>query len=368
MEVLKSEGEHPLEFVQKKLDSYDLIIFDDALHNAVEPFDFYQELLGMEENKIEYVFIEAFGIHMQSHIDAYLENASKDPNLLLKVFQDSFNGSGWRYETYYELLSTVWDINHSTDLTVPIKVKAVDQPIYWEGIHNRKAYDVFLKSLIGRDYFMYLTILDAMDSFSEGKKGIFLTNTRHAYKHIKNSEGSLYWNCGTFFNQWHPGKTYAARIHNVTLSITENTVPSENTTASGLERYTYEWVKMQDGIWDEAFAKNGNAPLAFSLKNNVFGDAKYIGNHMLNVAKDQTMYDAYDALIFLAPLNELHFSAKIDFIFTDDFKMELKRRLKILHEDNMDAFLTKNKASSLSEYIVQLARYQEKTKNSLVPH
>ena len=40
-------------------------------------------------------------------------------------------------------------------------------------------------------------------------------------------------------------------------------------------------------------------PIAISLKDNVFGKTDYIGNHMLNVADGQTMYDAYDALIFL---------------------------------------------------------------------
>ncbi len=363
-EVIKREGEHPLQFVQQQLDTHDLILFDDALHNAVEPFEFYKDLLHAEENQIAYVFLEVFGINHQPQIDAYLESADKDDGLLLKVFQDDFSGYGWKYETYYELLSTIWDINRSSDKK--IKVRAVDQPIYWEGIHTRKQYDIFLKSLVGRDYFMYKTILDMMASFKEGRKGIFLTNTRHAYKHIRNKEGALYWNTGTFFNQWHPDKTYSVRIHNATLSIERKKEADKNATSDGLGSYKYEWIQMQNGIWDHAFAENNNQPIAFSLKDNVFGRAAYVGNHMLNVEADQTMYDAYDALIFLNPLDQLHFSAKIDFIYTDAFKTELERRLRILQEGQMAEFLAKKEVGSLAEYIAQISVAQPRTKNDLI--
>nr|WP_299342539.1 hypothetical protein [Allomuricauda sp.] len=364
LKVIHEYGENPVQFVQEKLNSHDLLIFDDALHNALEPFEFYGDLLDTDNNKIDYVFIEVFGINTQHHIDAYLENEVKDQSLLLKVFQDSFSGYGWQYETYLDLLSTIWDINHSKSKS--IKAIAVDQPIYWEGIHTRRDYDVFLKSLVGRDYFMYKTIVGTLDNFKSEKKGVFLTNTRHAYKQIRNKNGKLYWNCGTFFSQWHPKKTYSIRIHNATLSIKDRSSSKNDVTSDGLGRYTYEWIKMENGIWDEAFSLNDNAPVAFSMKDNVFGLANYIGNHMLNVEKNQTMYDAYDGLIFLKPLNALHFSAKTDFFYTDSFKTELERRLKILHEEKLDAFLLENEVSSLRDYIDQITSYQKQTSNDLI--
>ncbi|TAI48830.1 hypothetical protein [Flagellimonas allohymeniacidonis] len=364
VQVIKTQGENPLKFAQRKLDTYDLLIFDDALHNALEPFEYYEKLLGMDENKIEYVFIEVFGINQQRHIDAYLQSAEKDKSLLLKVFQDDFSGHGWRYETYLDLLSTVWDLNHSK--SKKIKVKAVDQPIYWEGIHTREDYDAFLKSLVARDYFMYKTIIDYMGEFAEGKKGIFLTNTRHAYKQVRDKRGKLYWNCGTFFKQWYPNKTYSLRIHNATLSIMKKAKSNANATSDGLAKYTYEWVKMENGIWDEALSLNGNIPVAFSLQDNVFGQAGYIGNHMLNVEAGLAMYDAYDALVFLKPLDELHFSGKVDFIYTNSFKTELGRRIKILHEEKIDEFLSQNNVSSIPEYIESISSYQKPTKNELI--
>ncbi len=45
----------------------------------------------------------------------------------------------------------------------------------------------------------------------------------------------------------------------------------------------------------------------------------------------QTIYDAYDRLLFLAPLDNLHFSATIGFIYTHTFKIELEKHLKLLY-------------------------------------
>ena len=365
--VIKEEGLPPIEFVQQKLDDHDLIIFDDGIHSAAEPFEFYQELLKKYGHHLDYIFVEAFGINSQPHIDAYLHSETKDSSLLLKVFQDDFTGLGWRYATYYDLLSTVWDINHHKAHDAErIKVVGVDQPIYWEGLHSREDYTIFQESLIGRDFFMYKTILNYMNTFNENKKGILLTNTRHAYKNIRNSNNQPYWNCGTFFYQWHKGKTYSIRIHNATLSITAYRPKKENASIQGLDKIKYEWIKMENGNWDKAFALNGNRPVAFSLKNNIWGQTKYIGNHMLNAFENQRMFDAYDAILFLAPLDNLHISASIHFICTEPFKKELQRRIKMLHENKIETFLSKNKVNNIEEYIQQLCEYRPKTKNQLL--
>jgi len=213
---------------------------------------------------------------------------------------------------------------------------------------------------------MYRIIVEQMSDFKEKKKGFFLTNTRHAYKNIRNSEGQLYWNCGTFFYHWNPKKTYSIRIHNVTLSLSASKEKTENASTEGLDAIEYHWIEMDNGAWDRAFAANKNLPVAVPLEDNAFGRTKYAGNHMLNVLKDQTMFDAYDALIFLAPLDDLHFSPKIDFIYTESFKTELIRRLEILHGKDLQQFLENNGADSIEDYLDKIAQYRPKSKNTLL--
>ncbi|PKV50911.1 hypothetical protein ATE84_2980 [Aquimarina sp. MAR_2010_214] len=369
LEVLEEKGQEPVKFVNDLLESVDLLIFDDALHLAKEPFDFYQELIRNDQfkSKVKYIFIEVFSTTSQPYIDEYFSNSIKDNMILLSVFQNDYSGYGWRYKTYLDLLETIWEENSQLSESDKIQVICVNQPIYWSAIQTRKDYEFFQESLVGRDYFMYKIILQTLEDFKIGAKGIFLTNTRHAYKGVKKSSGKFYWNTGTFLNQWHPKKTYSIRLHNVNLSIQSKLDNSTFKSTEGLDRVSYKWVRIDNGRWDNAFKENGNVPIAIPLEKNVFGKTPYTGNHMLNVAHDQTMYDAYDGLIFLAPLEELHFSGKVDFIYTNSFIQELKRRLSLLHGNQLSDFLSKHGVDTLDDFIKKTIKPQEPMKNTLVP-
>lgn len=351
--VIEEKGTDPIGYVSNHLKINDLIIFDDALHNAYEPFQFYQELLR-SETTINYVFVEVFGINAQPYIDEFLSNPQKDSTILYPVFQDNFGGLGWNYATYYELLSTIWNLRNKEGRS--LELIAVDQPIFWKGINSSNEYLIFRESLAGRDYFMYKKILTEMEGFKGDKKAIFLTNTRHAYKNITRSNGQPYWNCGTFFYRWHPAKTHSIRLHNVTLSIQALRVPEGNGSIEGMDRIEYSWEQMDNGLWDLAFEKNGNQPVAIPLNNNVFGNTKYMGNHMLDCAPNQLMSDAYDAIIFLAPLENLHSSAKMNFFYTSKFKEELKRRIEIIEGPNLSDMLKENNFNSIESYIEELSK------------
>ena len=59
VKTLKEKGQKPIQFSLDKLDKYDLLVFDDALHTAVEPFEFYQKLVKNKEfqKKVKYIFL-----------------------------------------------------------------------------------------------------------------------------------------------------------------------------------------------------------------------------------------------------------------------------------------------------------------------
>lgn len=365
--VIQQSGTEPVKFVQNVLADHDLIIFDDAIHSAQEPFDFYQKLLRdpVIQKKVKYVFLEVISITAQPSIDAYINEATADSSVLMKTFQDDYSGYGWCYQTYVDLLNTIRNVNRDLPAGEKIQVIGVNQPVYWEGIHSRKDYDLFQDSLAARDYFLFKVILEKMDEFKSGKKGFFLTNTRHCYKHLRGLDGSLHWNTATFFDQWYPGRTYSVRIHNVTLFV-EATKTAVAGTSEDLDNVQYKWIRMENGIWDRAFELAGNKPVAVPLQNNVFGKASYVGNQMLDSRRDQTMYDAYDAVIFLAPLEELHVSGKFNFIFTPSFRAELKRRIELMEGEHLRAFLNENNAISVDAMIDSLAVVSPVQKNPFV--
>lgn len=361
VESLKEQGEEPVRFILDKLDSYDLIIFDDALHTADEPFEFYRTLVTNAEfrNKAKYIFLELVSINQQPSLDAYFESEINDISLLYQAFQNDFSGTGLPFQSYFDLLQCIWEVNSGLSPDERIRVYAVNAPVYWLGIHTAKDLELFRLSLRGNDYIMYKTILSYLNHFRRDKKGIFLSNTRHAYKAVRDKAGEYYWNTGTFFHKHHPDKTYSVRFHNITLNILDlqEVNPDTPTTTEGLERIVFNWIRMEKGLWDSAFKEFGNSPIAIDLKDTPFGNAEYIGNHMLNVAPGQTMYDAYDGLIFLKPVDELHQTGIVDFIYTEEFKEEMERRFTILYnEDQIKGILEESGVLSIREYVDSMIR------------
>ena len=190
------------------------------------------------------------------------------------------------------------------------------------------------RALAGRDYDMYRLIFEELDGFRSGRKGVFLTNTRHAYTSVRAQDGSFFWNTGTFFRQWHPGRTCSIRIHGPALAIERRRTRADGpSTAQGLEEVEYRWSRVDGGRWDHAFAVRGDAPVAVSLRGTDFGRAPYLGNHQLDAASGQTMADAYDALIFLTPLERQRQAAAMPGLYGADFLPELARRYRLLRTD-----------------------------------
>jgi len=332
--ALEHEGRPPLDFVLDRLAEVDLVLFDDALHSAVEPFEFYSELVRAPgfRRLAPTVFLEVVGIDQQPALDDFLASEDGDPARLLPAFRNDVSGTGGiGYRTYLDLLETIRSTNHASPPDERVRVVAVSNPCYWPAIRSARDVEIFRRSLAGRDYDMYRWILEELDGFRSGRKGVFLTNTRHAYTGVRRAEGGFFWNTGTFFRQWHPGRSVSIRIHGPCLRIQRLAPEGSPATAQGLERFEYRWARVDGGRWDRAFAARGDRPVAIDLAGTPFGRAPYLGNHGLGCAPDSTMADAYDAVLFLAPLERQRQAAAMPGLYGDDFRPELERRYALLH-------------------------------------
>jgi len=349
---LREHGREPVAFVLDQLERHDLVVFDDALHTLVEPFEFYQRLVKEPafRARARFVFLEVVSLNQQGYIEAYLASPEEDPRLLYTAFQNGVSGDGFPYATYFDLLRTIHDVNRSLPDSARIRVVAVGSPSYWTEIRTPRDVEVFRQGLDAYDYTMYAMIRSTLE---EGGKGVFLTNTRHAYQAIRHADGSLYWNATTYFHEREPGRAVSIRFHAPQLVIErvrEDT--SAGRTTEGLERIEYHWGRMEEGAWDRAFRDRGNRAVAVQLEGTAFGRAPYVGNHVLDAAPGQTMADAYDAVIFLGPLEDLHQTALVGSLYTPEFREELARRLRLLHaEDELAAMIAESGATDLAGYI-----------------
>jgi hypothetical protein len=351
LSVLREHGQEPIRFVLDKLGTHDLIVFDDAMHDALEPWEFYQQLVRDKAflQRAPVVFLEAIPINKQRHLDAYLNAASDDPQLLYPAFQDDWNGRGWSLQTYFDLLRTVRTVNQTLSSKSKLRVLGVGSPTYWSEIQTRQDLIQFYKSGAAFDHHMYAIILNELAQFKAHQKGIFLTNTRHAYKGIRRKDGQFFWNAATFFHQWHPGKAYSIRVHNITI------VPVKGGATSSPKDFKY--VRVAHGLWDSAFRAAGDTPVAFPLQGNVFGQEPYIGNDQFDTAPNQKMQDAFDAVIFLAPIEKLRGAADAKQIYTPAFLCELKRRFGLMYtEEQLEEVFKRTKTKNLDEFFVLMEK------------
>ena len=217
----EEEGRDPVEFVIAALDERDLIVFDEGLHNAVEPWEFYARLVADARfsDRAQFVFLEVVPFNQQKHIDAYLAASKNDPLLLWPAFQNAL-ATGWNYQIYYDFLSAVWTANRSLPAEKRIKVIGVSPPTYWSEITSSEDYARYRRDgFAGYDHDMYARIVMHLADFDGSAKGIFLTNTRHAYTGLKKSDGGYFWNATTYFTQWRPGRAYSIRFNAPFLEV-----------------------------------------------------------------------------------------------------------------------------------------------------
>jgi len=85
--------------------------------------------------------------------------------------------------------------------------------------------------------------------------------------------------------------------------------------------------KIRHGIFDYAFFKLGNKPIAFNLYNNPFGKEPFDG--LLDEGLG-TYSDNYDGYIFLGPLDEEPCGEVLTELYSDAFIKELDRRTNLL--------------------------------------
>ncbi len=343
----------PVVFVNRKLDKYDLLVFDDGMHSSRDPWLFFEQLVRSPDvaNKLKFIFIEVLPVNLQSEIDAWMNGDTDDIAGLLPVFQQA-GDFGWAYRSTFDLMLAVRQANRGKPAEHHLRIIAIDMPSHYPSLRTKQDWELTRISGKARDYHMYAVVRSYLDDFKSGKKGLLLTNTRHAYKHIRNTQGQLHWNAGTFFHEHSPGKTYAIRIHNAMLHLSRKW-EGKAKSREGLDNIDYSWIRMEEGLWDSAFETAGSIPVAVELAGTPFGAAAYIGNHMLDAAPGQTMSDAFDAVIFMGPLDKYQRSGTSN-LYTPYFLAELKRRYEIIYtKEDLTAMLKEAHNANLEEYIAQ---------------
>ena len=112
---------------------------------------------------------------------------------------------------------------------------------------------------------------------------------------------------------------------------------------------------IRGGIFDAAFAQNGNRPIGFKLSGSPFGAEPFDGIYEIKYKTATGSYqDNFDGYLFLSPLSTEPKSVPLTEIFTDEFVAEMQRRAAVMGYEDLRHLWFGRRASELTkEYIIQ---------------
>ncbi|MBI5631116.1 MAG: hypothetical protein HY921_09555 [Elusimicrobia bacterium] len=326
VDFIKQKGQDPIPFVLDKLDKFRLVFLVEGRHFNADQYQFLKELIRNEDliAKVGHIFVEVGSINMQPALDAFFNADTLNRTTLLKVYQNSSWAIGWDNLAVVEFMEEIWRINKSRPIKKRLKVHLTDMPWDWDKIRTREDYDKAYATLDQRDFHMYKVAKETLDqSPDEGSKGIFIINTRHGTINLRRQDGTFGDNTATYFHQRHPGFSYSIKIHDANPYYDTQTKESHT-------------LRIQHGLWDTAFRLADRAPVAVPFdQSSPFAQTPFDGISTNYRVDGQTYKDAYDATLYLKPLEKYSGNATIPEYFQDSaYVQEVKRRWAIERGNN----------------------------------
>ena len=252
--------------------------------------------------------------HKQGDLDAFLAKETMDPELILDAFRE-VQSEGWPDKGMYEFLS------RSGSSIGSFRPKA-DQghgrrhPPAFRHVPDGRRAEVLLRPVMNRNPFMAETIEKDIRSGRDPRHGLFIVGTGHVYKttppgFASSTSATQIPSAGSLLSTRLPrGEVYAIFSHQAIIS--------NNGTIQG---------RLRGGVFDEAFALNGDKPTAFDVAGSPFGREPFDAlPEVCYQTSAGTYADNYDGYIFLGPLDDEPADYMLTELYSADFVKELARR------------------------------------------
>lgn len=305
-------SQSPEEFMLASLKAHKLVI-NGEYHRRKVSWDALKRLIGLPDfpETVGTVFME-LPSWRQSTMDAFMSSDSIDSEKIYTIFRDE-QPNGWWDRGEYEFLCDLWNINHNLPDDRKIKVVLADYQIPYSTITSKE--DAREKE--ERNTHMANIIEDYINSSVDNRHSLFLVGCAHAYKSHSpalqaGKEGLT------------AGAQLARRLGNDNVFVIfQHTVSGDN---MGRNK-----KPLRGGIFDKAFALQGNRPIGFSLKGSPFGKEPFDGISEIKYdCRTGSYEDNYDGYLFLHSINDEPQNTALTEIFTPSFIEEMKRRAAIL--------------------------------------
>ncbi|MGA3014945.1 MAG: hypothetical protein ABSD71_13035 [Bacteroidales bacterium] len=294
---LKTNGNDPLPFILKKLKTYKLVIYGE-IHFRTSSWDFctklIQDPLFAENTGIIFMEMES---NRQQQIDQFLLDTILNKELLLNIFRD-YMPTGWDDKGRFDFLISLWYLNKKLPESRKIRVVFVDTPrIYTEeGLQNE---------IENRDGYMSEKVFETLETSQDPRHAFFIVGAGHVYRTEETAGAILYKKL--------KGNLYTVFTH---CPVMDNRIQIPE--------------RIRNGMFDYAFYKNGDKPIAFELQKSPFGKEPFDGLYLDGSGSFQDNYDGY---LFLGSIDEEKRPNTLYEMYDDKFIHEMARREHLMGRD-----------------------------------
>jgi hypothetical protein len=307
---LKRQATAPQDFLLKALKHHRVVILGEV-HNRSHYWAFYTSLVRSPgfARQVGVIYLE-WPHNDQVLMDRFLAAPRYDPAPLIDTLRD-MHELGWPDQPTIEFCQAVWELNQSFPQPQRLRLVLVDKAEPWKQIQKREdwgKYDVDRNKLMAR-----LVASDLREHAQDSRHALFIVGYMHAIKHATYPGGFPFESAG-----WHLGRAlgeqnvYAVFPHSPVLANRGGRVDG----------------RLGLGLFETAFAALLNRPMAFPLDHGPFGELLFDAS--LDFTTTDPYRAAFDAFLYLGPLEDEIMSPLIPGFYTDEYAREVDRRFRLM--------------------------------------
>ena len=341
-DFLKRQNLSPEKFVLRQIAKHKLVI-NGEYHRRKVSWDMLRRLIALPDfpKVCGTVFME-LPSREQPTMDLFLGSDKLNGELILKIFRNE-QLNGWWDKDEYDFICDVWQLNQHLQKEERIEIRLVDFQIPYSQIQTVEEYREAIMRAENRNTHMANVVEHYIKTKSDTRGCLFLVGCAHAYKsHVAGIASAG----GDGKEELTAGAQLAQRFGSMNVfTIFQHVLTRDN--GGGHPS------AIRGGIFDEAFAENGNRPVGFVLQDSPFGKEPFDGvyERKYNI-ETGTYQDNFDGYLFLHSLKDEPQSIPLLEVFNDEFVKEIQRRSTYLVWNGRPEILFGHKVSELTKEII----------------
>ena len=341
-DFLKQQHLSPEKFVLQQIAKHKLVI-NGEYHRRKVSWDMLRRLIALPDfsKACGTIFME-LPSREQPTMDLFLGTDKLNGELILNIFRNE-QLHGWWDKGEYDFICDIWRLNQLLPQEKRIKIQLVDFQIPYSQIQTAEEYREAIIRAENRNTHMADVIEQYIKTKSDTRGCLFLVGCAHVFKSNVAGIASA---GGDGKEEMTAGAQLAQRFGSKNVfTVFQHVLPCDN---SGRHRSF-----IRGGVFDQAFAENGNQPVGFLLQGSPFGKEPFDGIYELKYkAGTGTYQDNFDGYLFLHSLKDEPQSTPLLEVFNDEFVTEIQRRSTYFDWNGRSEIFFGHKVSELTKELI----------------